>query len=146
MPAAYENNVFMVCDGDLQDEVGTYTSNGQTYTWSQPSSLPATSTLPWTPRIPASSNCVTYQSTDLWPTSDLGYLVGSSDPPTSSMTTSTTTTSMSGMAVTTMTGGNSQSRSGSGTSATASPTKTSGATRQASAGYLCLVVAILLMW
>jgi hypothetical protein len=30
----------------------------------QPSSLPATSTHPWTPRIPASSNCVTHQSTD----------------------------------------------------------------------------------
>lgn len=29
MPAAYENNVFLSCEGDLQDEVGTYTSNGQ---------------------------------------------------------------------------------------------------------------------
>lgn len=29
MPAAYENNVFMSCEGDLQDEVGTYTSDGQ---------------------------------------------------------------------------------------------------------------------
>lgn len=28
MPAAYENNVFLECDSDLQDEVGTYTSNG----------------------------------------------------------------------------------------------------------------------
>ena len=82
MPAAYENNVFMSCEGDLQDEVGTYTSDGQSelalgisytggpltaaYTWSQPATLPASSTLPWTPRIPASSNCVTYQSTDLF--------------------------------------------------------------------------------
>lgn len=34
--------------------------------WPQPSSLPATSVLPWTPRIPASSNCVTYQSTAIY--------------------------------------------------------------------------------
>lgn len=29
MPAAYAPNEFLSCDGDLQDEVGTYTSNGQ---------------------------------------------------------------------------------------------------------------------
>ncbi|KAL8290084.1 hypothetical protein RQP46_003023 [Phenoliferia psychrophenolica] len=73
MPAAYTPDVFESCDGDLQDEVGTYTVSGSTLTWSQPSSLPATSTLPWTPRIPASSNCVTYASSDLFPISDLGY-------------------------------------------------------------------------
>jgi hypothetical protein len=38
------------------------------YTWSQPDTLPATSTLPWTPRIPASSNCVTYSSEELFGT------------------------------------------------------------------------------
>ncbi|BGP55368.1 hypothetical protein JCM8202_004708 [Rhodotorula sphaerocarpa] len=67
MPAAYEDGVFLECDADLQDIVGTYTgTDGKTSTWSQPSPLPATSTLPWTPRIPASSNCRTYQSTDLF--------------------------------------------------------------------------------
>lgn len=67
MPAAYEDGVFLDCEGDLQDIVGTYTgTDGRTTTWSQPESLPATSTLPWTPRIPASSNCKTYQSTDLF--------------------------------------------------------------------------------
>lgn len=76
MPAAYQDGVFLECDGDLQDVVGTYTgSDGQKTVWSQPSSLPATSTLPWTPRIPASSNCKTYQSTDLFPNSLLGYQV-----------------------------------------------------------------------
>ena len=29
MPAAYEPGVFLACEGDLQDEVGTYTSGGQ---------------------------------------------------------------------------------------------------------------------
>ncbi|GAA5906072.1 hypothetical protein JCM6882_003551 [Rhodosporidiobolus microsporus] len=74
MPAAYEDNTFLECDGELQDVVGTYTgTDGQTSTWSQPESLAGTETLPWTPRIPASSNCVTYQSTDLFPASALGY-------------------------------------------------------------------------
>ncbi|KAL8278448.1 hypothetical protein RQP46_009138 [Phenoliferia psychrophenolica] len=73
-PAAYAPGVFESCEGDLQDEVGTYTdSNGATKTWSQPSSLPANSVLPWTPRIPASSNCVQYQSSDLYPAASLGY-------------------------------------------------------------------------
>ncbi|KAF7979906.1 hypothetical protein HWV62_40300 [Athelia sp. TMB] len=66
MPATYTPGEFTSCEGELQDPVGTYTSNGQTLTWSQPSVLPATSTLPWTPRIPASSNCVTYSSAQLF--------------------------------------------------------------------------------
>jgi len=76
MPASYEDNVFLDCDSDLQEVVGTYVgSNGATSTWSQPSSLPADSTLPWTPTIPATSNCKTYASTDIFPTSLLGYQV-----------------------------------------------------------------------
>jgi len=67
MPASYVDGQFTSCQGDLQDVVGVYTINGTTATWSQPSSLPATSTLPWTPRIPASSNCVTYSSAQLFP-------------------------------------------------------------------------------
>lgn len=39
-------------------------------TWSQPEVV---TSVPWTPRIPASSNCVTYQSADLFPASALGY-------------------------------------------------------------------------
>jgi len=68
MPASYTDGEFTSCEGELQDVVGTYTSNGQVMTWSQPASLPATSVLPWTPRVPASSNCVTYQSTQIYPT------------------------------------------------------------------------------
>lgn len=66
MPASYTDGEFTSCDGDLQDVVGVYTSGGQTLTWSQPASLPATTVLPWTPRIPASSNCVTYSSAQLY--------------------------------------------------------------------------------
>ncbi|KAJ8295012.1 hypothetical protein OF846_002068 [Rhodotorula toruloides] len=74
MPASYQDNVFLECDGDLQDPVGIYTgTNGQTTTWSQPESLAGTQSLPWTPRVPASSNCKTYQSTELFPATALGY-------------------------------------------------------------------------
>jgi hypothetical protein len=64
MPASYVDGEFTSCEGDLQDVVGVYTTNGQTTSWSQPPVLPAT--LPWTPRIPASSNCVTYSSEQLF--------------------------------------------------------------------------------
>ncbi|KAK4700307.1 hypothetical protein P7C70_g5943, partial [Phenoliferia sp. Uapishka_3] len=77
MPNSYVDGEFTSCDGDLQDPAGTYTLGGSTYTWSQPSELPATSTLPWTPRIPASSNCVTYKSNDLF-SSASGSTSGSS--------------------------------------------------------------------
>ncbi|GAA5838788.1 hypothetical protein JCM5353_000191 [Sporobolomyces roseus] len=91
MPASYEDNVFLDCDSDLQEVVGTYVgSNGATSTWSQPSSLPADSTLPWTPTIPATSNCKTYASTDIFPTSLLGYQTSAA---ASSSATSTSTDS-----------------------------------------------------
>lgn len=64
-PAAYVEGEFSSCEGELQDVVGVYTSAGRTLTYSQPSIV--TGTLPYTPRIPASSNCVTYQSSDLYP-------------------------------------------------------------------------------
>ena len=67
MPSNNKDGEFLKCEGALQDPVGTYTgADGKTSTWSQPSSLPATSTLPWTPRVPTSSNCVTYKSEDLF--------------------------------------------------------------------------------
>ncbi|GAA5909281.1 hypothetical protein JCM8208_005630 [Rhodotorula glutinis] len=92
MPAAYEDGVFNECDGDLQDVVGTYTgSNGQTSTWSQPESLAADSTLPWTPRVPSSSNCRTYSSADLFPVSLLGYQASSAAASTTSAASSMST-------------------------------------------------------
>ncbi|GAA5991414.1 hypothetical protein JCM5350_006917 [Sporobolomyces pararoseus] len=64
MPAAVKDGEFTECDGDLQDEVGIYTTNGQVMTYSQP---PEGSPVnpPYTPRVPSSSNCKTYQSTDI---------------------------------------------------------------------------------
>jgi len=72
MPASYTPNEFTSCEGELQDVVGVYTTDGTTTTWSMPASLSPTTTLPWQPRIPASSNCVTYSSAQLFSSSVSG--------------------------------------------------------------------------
>ncbi|GAA5970907.1 hypothetical protein JCM11641_004503 [Rhodosporidiobolus odoratus] len=132
MPAAYEDNVFLECDGDLQDEVGTYTgTDGSTTVWSQPESLPATSTLPWTPRIPASSNCRTYSSSDLFPATALGYLASSAaatatSSPSSSASTGSAASSRSGSSAKSAIATSSQPSSTSSTTSGASPLAVSG--------------------
>ncbi|GAA5906068.1 hypothetical protein JCM6882_003550 [Rhodosporidiobolus microsporus] len=142
MPAAYEDNTFLECDGDLQDVVGTYTgTDGQTTTWSQPESLPATSTLPWTPRIPASSNCVTYQSADLFPVSLLGY---QSSAAAATATSTSGASSASGSAASSRSGASATQASATANSAaaSASTSSTSGASSLvASSGVLALVLA-----
>ena len=67
MPSANTDGEFLKCDGDLQDEAGTYTgTNGKTTVWSQPESLSDGYTMPYTPRVPASSNCQTFSSEELF--------------------------------------------------------------------------------
>ena len=66
-PNQAQNNVFEVCEGDNQDVPGIYTENGQTMSYAQPpEDQGAISTMPYTARIPASSNCVTYTSSELY--------------------------------------------------------------------------------
>ncbi|KAF7970700.1 hypothetical protein HWV62_23238 [Athelia sp. TMB] len=128
MPAAYKPNEFTSCEGELQDEVGTYTSGGATFTWDQPSVLPPTSTLPWQPRIPASSNCVTYSSEQLF-----------GGPSSSSSSASATVTS-------TTAGGSSSTASSSTASATATGAVSNGAGKVvASSGMLAVLGAALLL-
>ena len=56
-PNAAQNGVFEYCDSENQDFVGVYTSDGQTITYSQPpESLGPITSMPYTPRIPSSSN------------------------------------------------------------------------------------------
>jgi hypothetical protein len=67
MPNNAQDGIFEVCDSDTMQLPGVYVSNGQTLTYSQPpESLGAITTVPYTPTIPASSNCQTYQSSDLY--------------------------------------------------------------------------------
>ena len=67
MPNQAQNGTFEVCDTDPMDIPGVYTSGGQTLSYSQPAeSLGPITTVPYTPRIPASSNCKTYQSSAIY--------------------------------------------------------------------------------
>jgi hypothetical protein len=65
MPIAAQDGVFEVCDSDAMDIPGVCTLNGQTLSYKQPpESLGPISTMPYTARVPASSNCQTFQSAD----------------------------------------------------------------------------------
>jgi hypothetical protein len=67
MPNQAQNGVFETCDTDPMDIPGVYTSGGQTLSYAQPpESLGPITTIPYTARIPASSNCQTYQSTAIY--------------------------------------------------------------------------------
>ncbi|CAE6462556.1 unnamed protein product [Rhizoctonia solani] len=67
-PAAYVDGAFESCEGENQDFPGIYTdSAGVVQTYSQPpESLGPITTVPYDPKIPASSNCVTFQSAALY--------------------------------------------------------------------------------
>jgi hypothetical protein len=67
VPNSAQNGTFESCEGENQDFPGVYTENGVVMTYTQPAeSLGAISTMPYTARIPASSNCKTYESTSLY--------------------------------------------------------------------------------
>jgi hypothetical protein len=66
-PHAARNGTFESCEGDNQDFPGHFVENGVTVTYKQPAeSLGPISTMPYTARIPASSNCVDYTSSVLY--------------------------------------------------------------------------------
>ncbi len=66
-PNNARNGTFESCEGDNQDFPGVYTVNGQVMTYAQPpEDQGAISTMPYTARIPASSNCVAYTSSAIY--------------------------------------------------------------------------------
>ncbi|KAI0819304.1 hypothetical protein BC628DRAFT_1285628, partial [Trametes gibbosa] len=66
-PSAAQDKVFEYCEGENQDPPGIYTQNGQVMTYTQPpESLGAIQTMPYDPKIPASSNCVQIPSAALF--------------------------------------------------------------------------------
>ncbi|KAH9025344.1 hypothetical protein EDB84DRAFT_1273546 [Lactarius hengduanensis] len=98
MPNNAQNNIFEVCDSDAMDIPGVYTVNGQTLSYSQPAeSLGAISTMPYTPRVPSSSNCQTFQSSALY--TDLVSV--SAPTPTGASTSTPTQSGKSGSSGTT---------------------------------------------
>jgi len=67
-PNNAKNGTFEVCQGDNQDFPGIYTNpSGQVQTYTQPpESLGPITTIPYQPKVPASSNCVTYTSSVIY--------------------------------------------------------------------------------
>nr|WAS30620.1 hypothetical protein [Rhodosporidiobolus colostri] len=113
MPASYIDNEFTDCDSELQDIVGVYDNGASTYTQPPEPTAPAP---PYTPRIPASSNCKTYQSTDLWPVAS-----------TSSSASAATATGSSASAAASSAAKSASSASAAAASASAKSSSTSGA-------------------
>jgi hypothetical protein len=74
-------NVFESCLGDDQDFPGVYTQQGDgggrvmTYTQPPAASGDVTS-MPYQPRVPASSGCRTFESGELYPTATMGVVQG----------------------------------------------------------------------
>jgi len=97
VPSNAQNGTFEACQGDNADYPGIYTSNGQVMTYTQPpESLGAISTMPYQPKVPASSSCTTYDSAKLYtalPTASGSTATGSgqSSLPTGSSGTGTGT-------------------------------------------------------
>ncbi|KZT33858.1 hypothetical protein SISSUDRAFT_992597 [Sistotremastrum suecicum HHB10207 ss-3] len=119
------NGTFSVCDSDDMTPPGVFTApNGQLTTWFQPLNGPIT-TIPYTTTIPSSSNCVTYQSTDLY------AAAASAFPTTTSGSSTATTTSGASSSTGTAKSGSSSSgatsRTGSSTSSQPTNTSSSGA-------------------
>ncbi|KIM63507.1 hypothetical protein SCLCIDRAFT_8808 [Scleroderma citrinum Foug A] len=66
-PNNAKNGTFEVCDGDDMTPPGVYVSGGVTQTYFQPpESLGPITTVPYTPVVPSSSNCVQYSSAALY--------------------------------------------------------------------------------
>ncbi|KAJ7151120.1 hypothetical protein C8R46DRAFT_1043300 [Mycena filopes] len=67
-PNNAQNGTFEACQGDNQDFPGIYTdASGAVMTYSQPpESLGMISSMPYEPKVPASSNCVQYTSASLF--------------------------------------------------------------------------------
>lgn len=67
IPNAAKDGVFESCLGDNQDFPGIYTENGVVMTYTQPAeSLGSISTMPYQPKVPASSSCSPFVSSAVY--------------------------------------------------------------------------------
>ena len=98
-PNNAKNGTFESCEGENQDFPGVYTQNGQTMTYTQPpESLGPITTMPYTPRVPASSNCVTYTSSVIYTGLPTPSIMVDAARVTSAITSSTVSSSRSATA------------------------------------------------
>lgn len=72
-PNNAQKGTYEVCKGDNQDFPGVYTSNGQVMTFTQPPGGIAATTIPYQPKVPASSDCTSYASSDLYASASQYY-------------------------------------------------------------------------
>jgi len=109
MPSNAQKGQFTSCESDLQDVVGVYSVNGVTSTWSMPEVSPVP---PYTPRVPASSSCTTYQSSDLFlPVSTTSKTISATATATGSLSSGGTGTGTGSAATSTSTSVSSSVRS-----------------------------------
>ncbi|KAH9847204.1 hypothetical protein C2E23DRAFT_849297 [Lenzites betulinus] len=126
-PTAAQDGTFEYCEGDNQDPPGIYTSNGQVVTYTQPAeSLGVISSMPYQPKVPASSNCVQLASSALF--TDLAAVTGAASG-SASASGSGATAAPTGTAKTSGSVAATGSRSGS----SASPSATGGSQNGAGA-------------
>ncbi|KXN83932.1 hypothetical protein AN958_00796 [Leucoagaricus sp. SymC.cos] len=104
-PNNAQNGTFESCEGDNQDFPGVYTLNGQALTYAQPpEALGPITTMPYTARVPASSNCVQYTSSAIY--TGLPRVVGAESTGSGATTTRPTgSTSRSAAGATNTSGG-----------------------------------------
>ncbi|KAF7416153.1 hypothetical protein PC9H_002416 [Pleurotus ostreatus] len=124
-PHDAQPNVFEYCQGDNQDFPGIYVENGVTMTYTQPpESLGPITTMPYTARVPAKSQCVTYESANLFAAIATVSLPAPSGTwaPTGSASGSAAAATGTGSAAK---GASNASRSGTGTGTTANAESTS---------------------
>jgi len=134
-PAAYQDGIFLSCLGDNQDFPGVYTgADGKVSTYVQPpESLGPIQTMPYQPKIPATSQCTTFTSAQLYANAPAATISAASSG-TSMASASAKTTK----ATTKTTGTSTRS------SASSSPTGTTGAAaRGVSAGAVGSLAAVL---
>ena len=124
-PAAYTDGVFLSCLGENQDFPGIYTgSDGRVTTYQQPpESLGPITALPYEAKIPASSQCTTYTSDQLYASAPVAIISASASKPGTTSGSNTRTTT--------------------GTGASASSTSGAAPARAASVGVLGSLAAVL---
>ncbi|KAH8830277.1 hypothetical protein DL96DRAFT_1813352 [Flagelloscypha sp. PMI_526] len=126
-PNNAQKGVFESCQGDNQDFPGIFTdASGKVQTYTQPpESLGAISTIPYQPKVPASSNCQQFASSDLFKALASVTATVSSTSVTSSVSSVATTSSGAATTAQTTAATASKSSSGSSSSASSSPNSAS---------------------
>lgn len=118
------DGTFEHCKGDNQDFPGIYTENGEVKTYTQPAeSLGAISTMPYQPKVPPHSECVTFSSAAVF-----------TGQPSATKAPSTAATTSSGASGSSATGTRAGGAAGASATGTATRTGTAAGASQTGSG------------